>query len=92
MPLNKQRKKKFVIKFISNSNSPTQTLAQSAGYGEYSDFICRAVRNPNESPRYDTKQSDGEALIMLELWEMWCTSSLPLLSLVRVFYQVGWSC
>ena len=26
---------------------------------------------------YDTKQSDGEAPVMLELWEMWSTSSLP---------------
>ena len=24
---------------------------------------------PNECPRYDTKQSDGEVPVMLELWE-----------------------
>ena len=28
-------------------------------------------------PRYDTKQSDGEAPVMLELWGMWRTPSLP---------------
>ena len=31
----------------------------------------------NESPGYDTKQSDGEAPVMLELWGMWSTPSLP---------------
>ena len=28
---------------------------------------------------YDTKQSDDEAPVMLELWGMWSTPSLPLL-------------
>ena len=32
---------------------------------------------PNECPRYDTKQSDGELLVMLELWGMWSTYLLP---------------
>ena len=31
----------------------------------------------NECPRYDTKQSDSEAPVMLELWEMRSTTSLP---------------
>ena len=26
---------------------------------------------------YDTKESDGEASVMLELWGMWSTLSLP---------------
>ena len=34
---------------------------------------------PNECPGYDTKQSDGEVPVMLELWGMWSTPSLPLL-------------
>ena len=34
---------------------------------------------PNECPRYDTKQSDGEAPI-LELWGMCNTPLLPLLT------------
>ena len=32
--------------------------------------------SPNECPGYDTKQSDGEALV-LEFWGMWSSSSLP---------------
>ena len=31
----------------------------------------------NECPRYDTKQSDGEIPMMMELWGMWSTHSLP---------------
>ena len=42
--------------------------------------LCRRVRAlPYEFPEYDTKQSDGEAPVMLELWGMWSTLSLPLL-------------
>ena len=33
----------------------------------------------SECPRYDTKQSDGEVPVMLELWAMWRTPLLPLL-------------
>ena len=32
--------------------------------------------SPNERPVYDTKQSDGEVPVLLELWEMQSTSSL----------------
>ena len=42
--------------------------------------LCWGVRPfPHECPGYDTKQSDGEASVMLELWGMWNTPSLPLL-------------
>ena len=44
--------------------------------------LCRGVRPPlhsNECPKYDTKQSDGEAPVILELWGMRSTLSLPLL-------------
>ena len=41
-------------------------LTQSAGAVEYTD--CISVRLPNKCPRYDAKQSDGEAPVMLELW------------------------
>ena len=34
-------------------------------------------RLPNECPGYDTKQSDGEAPVMLELWGMQNTPLLP---------------
>ena len=35
------------------------------------------VRSPNECPGHDTKQSDGEVPVMLELWEMQSIPSLP---------------
>ena len=42
--------------------------------------LCRGVRSPrNKCPGYDTKQSDGEVPVMLELWGMQTTPSLPLL-------------
>ena len=34
---------------------------------------------PNEFPVYDTKQSDCEVPVMLEIWGMWSTLSFPLL-------------
>ena len=34
---------------------------------------------PNEYPGYDLKQSDGEAPVMLKLWGMQSTPSVPLL-------------
>ena len=40
--------------------------------------LCSGVRSP-EYLGYDTKQFGGEALVMLELWGMWSTYSLPLL-------------
>ena len=50
---------------------------------EYADCISAdRVRNPcppNECLGYDTKQSDGGAPVILELWEMQSTPSLPLL-------------
>ena len=43
--------------------------------------LCRRVRHPlpNEYPEYDTKQSDSEVPVMLELWRKQSTPSLPLL-------------
>ena len=37
-------------------------------------------KTPNEFPGCDTKKSDGEVSVMLELLGMWSTPSLPLLS------------
>ena len=39
--------------------------------------LCREVRLLNEYPAYDTKQSDREAPVMLELWGMMSTPLLP---------------
>ena len=41
--------------------------------------LYRGVSPTNECPRYDTKQFDSEASVMLELWGMWSTPSLSLL-------------
>ena len=39
--------------------------------------LCKGVRpSTNECPGYDTKQSDGEVPVMLELWGMRSTPSL----------------
>ena len=44
-------------------------------------LLCGGVRfPPNKCPGYGTKQSDGEATVMLELWRMQSTPSLPSLS------------
>ena len=50
------------------------SFAKSAGPVEYTDQTP-----PNGCPGYDTKQSDGEVPVMLELWGMQSTPSLPLL-------------
>ena len=42
--------------------------AQSAGVVEYTDFFSAEGKDfPNECPDYDTKQSDSEAPVNLEL-------------------------
>ena len=48
---------------------------------EYTDCISAEESNPHtpECLRYDIKQSDGEAPVMLELWGIWSTLSLPTL-------------
>ena len=37
----------------------------------------KAPPTTNECPAYDTKQSDGEVPVMMELWRMQSTPSLP---------------
>ena len=40
-------------------------------------FLCRGVRIPERVSWYDAKQSDGEVSVMVELWRMQTTPSLP---------------
>ena len=54
-------------------------IAQSAGAAEYTNYTSAEGYDPNESPGYDTKQSDGEVPVMLKLWGLQSTLSLPLL-------------
>ena len=50
----------------------------SCGCTIYQLYLCRRVRPPpNECPGYDTKQSDGEVPVMLEIWGMQSIPSLP---------------
>ena len=41
--------------------------------------LCSGIRPPHECPGYDTKQLNGEVPVMLGLWVLRSTSSLPLL-------------
>ena len=70
-PLTKKKKKSF---------------AQSAGVVKYTDCTSAEGSTPttttththtNECPGYDSKQSGGGIPVMLELWEMQSTCSLP---------------
>ena len=54
------------------------SVAQSAGVAEYTDCISAEWEySLNRCPGYDTKQSGGEAPVMLVIWR---TPSLPSLS------------
>ena len=56
-------------------------MTQSAGAVECTDCISVEEQDsPNEYPGYDTKQSDVEAPVMLELWGMRSIPSLSSLS------------
>ena len=52
-------------------------MTQTAGAVEYTDWIpIERSHSLNECLGYDTKQSDGKAPVMLELWRMQSTPSL----------------
>ena len=51
--------------------------------------LCRRVRPPNEWPGYDTKQSDGEAPVMLGLCGIQSTLSLQLLPALLLPWMVA---
>ena len=54
-----------------------QDMAQSPGAVEYTNCIAaEGLDSPNECPDYDTKESDGEAPVMLQFWGMQGTLSL----------------
>ena len=46
---------------------------------KFAQSALQRVIPPNECPGYDTKQSNGEVQVMLELWRIWSIPSLPLL-------------
>ena len=53
-------------------------LAKSAGAAEYTNCISAEGKDSsNECPQYNTKQSDGQDPVMLELWRVRSTPLLP---------------
>ena len=62
----------FILKIL-----PIQDQDKSAWDVEYTDCISAGGLGPHEYLRYDPKQSDHEAPVMLELWGMHSTPSLP---------------
>ena len=53
-------------------------MAQLVGASEYIDCISTERQDfPNECPGFDTKQSDSEAPVRLELLRIWNTCLLP---------------
>ena len=65
---------------IQYNNNCTYKLRLSRGYRIHQLLLCRGVTPPpNDCPRYDNKQSDGEVPVMLEFWGMQSNPSLPLL-------------
>ena len=61
------------VKF--NTTTTTTTMDHLAEAAEYTD--CISEKLPNQYPGYDTKKSDSEAPVMLELWGMRSVSLLP---------------
>ena len=60
---------------------PSNDFAQLADCRIHQLHLCRGVRPPtsNKCPAYDTKQSNDEVSVMVELLGMWSTPSLPML-------------
>ena len=63
-------------------------IAQSDGTVDYPNWFFAEGEDPppNECPGYDTKQSDGEIPVMLELWrnaEYLCIAITPRSTLAR---------
>ena len=59
------------------TNTPAQARPVGWGRGIHRLLFCWGVRlHLNKCPGYDTKQSDGEVPVMLELWGMRSTFSL----------------
>ena len=70
-----------ILYHITVQKTLKKLLVQLAGAVEYTN--CTSAEGydspPNKCPVYNTKQSDGEVPVILELWGMWSTSSLLLL-------------
>ena len=63
----------FVVYLIAN---PVYTCPVDWRCRIHRLYLYRGVRSP-KCPGYDSKQSDGTVSVMLELWGMQSTPSLP---------------
>ena len=85
-PKNARSPQHFIFRYVSDAEQslpwgrgllgPGYLL--NAGAVEYTN--CISVEGQvsfNECPGYDTKQSDNEAPVMLELWGLWSFKSSP---------------
>ena len=71
-----------VLLLISNSSNPffkavRLPFRQGLENTQNASLQRRKIPRPNECPGYDIKQSDGEFPVMLELWGVQSTPSLP---------------
>ena len=74
--------RKLVMWYLYHFNHWSSNVHCPVGWGcrIHQLHLCRGVTPlPNDCPEYDTKQSDGEVLVMLEPWGIWSIPSLPLL-------------
>ena len=63
--------------YVPSVRAPTSICPVGWGHRIQWLHLCREVRPPpTECPGYDSKQSDGKILVMLELWGMQSTPSL----------------
>ena len=66
-----------VLIFLEQESHHQSSLVD-CGCGIHRMYLCRRVRyTPNNSPRYGTKDPDGDVPVMQEVWEIRCTLSLP---------------
>ena len=69
---------KFYLTHWCNLNIHYHSEAQLSGVLEYINYISEeGWGSPNECPKYNTKQPDTRAPVMLGLWEIGSTPSLP---------------
>ena len=70
-----------MVSVIPHSPELKLHFAQSAGAVEYTDCTSAGGKppTPQRASWYDSKQSDGKVPVMLRLWGMRSTSSMPLL-------------
>ena len=68
----------FFLIYLQRSKTLPTSSSVGYGYRIHRLHLWKEVRTtPNECSGYHIKQSDGEAVVMLELWWMQSTPSLP---------------